>query len=155
MRGPRPLPTMLRLIRGDARPSRLRADTPKIGGIPELPPGAELSPAEKRVWDWLVSHVAVAGVHGTADGPMFMRVARLWCRAIEADDYISREGLVMRNPASGKPELHPYTRLSRDLWRSLGPALADIGASPIGRVRFAGPRNTGDLAGDADWHSID
>lgn len=107
------------------------------------------------MWDWLVKHVYVRGVHGTADGPAFARIARLWVRVNEADAKIAEHGLIMKNPTTTKPELQPYTRLSRDLWHQLGLALAEIGATPAGRVKLAGPRGAGFPGEPTSWDEID
>lgn len=107
------------------------------------------------MFDWLLAHVYMPGVHGTGDGPAFIRIARLWARANQADAKVEQFGMVMRNPRTAKPELQPYARLSRDLWHQLGIALADIGATPAGRVRVAGSRGAASTVAEADWESID
>lgn len=154
MPGRRPTATVLKLIRGESRPSRLRDDRPKVNALPVVPPGAVLSPDERAMWDHLMEHVVVPGVHGTGDGASFVKIARLWTRVNQADAKCAQHGLVMRSP-SGKPELQPYARLSRDLWHQLGLALAEVGATPGGRARIAGPRVQG-VPGEADsWDQIE
>lgn len=106
------------------------------------------------MWDYMMQHVYVPGVHGTGDGAAFVKVARLYVRANAADAKIAEHGLVMKNPETDKPELQPYARHSRDLWQQIGIALAEIGATPAGRVKLAGPR--GKPAGDPkSWNDID
>ena len=149
----RPSATILKLIRGDAHPERHKDDKPKIDGKPIIPPGAQLNADESAMFEWLIDHVCVPGIHGTGDGPAFCKIARLWVRVNAADARIEQHGLVMKNPKNNKPELQPYTRLSRDLWQQLGIALAEVGATPAGRVKIAGPR-TG--AGEpTSWDEIE
>lgn len=106
------------------------------------------------MWDWLMENVAVPGVHGSGDGGSFVKICKLWVRVNQADEKCQKLGLVMRAP-SGKPELQPYARLSRDLWQQLGIALAEVGATPAGRVKISGPRVSG-LAGEStSWDEID
>ena len=136
----RPTATILKLIRGDLHPERHKNDKPKIDARPALPPGLTLSEQEQTMFDWLLTHVYVPGIHGTGDGPAFAKIARLWVRVNEADAKVAQFGMVMKNPRTTKPELQPYARLSRDLWQQLGIALAEIGATPAGRVKLAGPR---------------
>ena len=136
----RPTATILKLIRGDPHVDRLKDDRPKIDARPMLPPGVILSPAEQTMFDWLLTHVYVPGIHGTGDGPAFAKISRLWVRVNEADAKVAQFGMVMKNPRTTKPELQPFARLSRDLWQQLGVALAEIGATPAGRVKLAGPR---------------
>jgi hypothetical protein len=141
------------MIRGEARPSRLKDDRPKIDAPPELPPGTVLSESERAMFDWLLRTVYVPGVHGASDGAAFVKVARLWPRLMEADAKIATHGMLMRDPRGNKVMLQPYTRLSRDLWRQLGIALAEIGATPAGRVKLAAPRSKQHAA--ADWDGIE
>ena len=151
----RPTATILKLIRGDQHTARLKDDKPKIEGLPVVPPGANLNADEVKMWDWLMTHVVVPGVHGTGDGAAFVKIARLWARVNAADAKIEKHGVVMKGPRNEKPELQPYTRLSRDLWQQLGIALGDVGATPGGRVKIAGPRG-GKLPGEpTSWDEID
>jgi hypothetical protein len=152
--GPRPQPTILRLIRGDHHTERQRNDKPKLAEPPEVPPDSNLTPAEHRQWDWLIKTVYLPGVHGASDGAAFLRVARLLARVNQVDAKIVEQGLLMKSPRTGKPELQPYTRLSRDLWQQLGVALNDLGMSPGARVRLASPRS-GAMAGPNGWDDID
>jgi hypothetical protein len=150
-----PQPTILKLIRGDLHPERLKNDKPKIDGKPQLPPGLDLTPDEQTNFNWLIEHVYVPGIHSTGDGPAFARIARMLVRAYEADAKIKQFGLVMRNPKNGKAETQPYFRISRDLWQQIGIALSEIGGTPAGRVKIAGPRTPGPGAGAPNWDEID
>lgn len=152
----RPTATILKLIRGDAHPERLKDDKPKIDERPALPPGLELTDEEKQMFEWLLTHVYMPGVHGTADGPAFARIARMWVRAQTVDAKVQNQGMVMKNPRTNKPELQPYARISRDLWAALGIALEQIGATPAGRVKLAGPRAGRGAAGEpTSWDDIE
>jgi len=146
--------TILKLIKGDHHSERHKDDAPKINDLPRVPPGVVLSDEERAMWDWLMEHVAMPGVHGTGDGGAFVKIVKLWVRVNEADRKCTQFGLVMKS-SKGKPELQPYARLSRDLWQQLGIAFAEIGATPAGRVKIAGPRG-GSMPGEAtSWDEID
>lgn len=151
----RPTATILKLIQGNTEHANTRHkdDKPKHDGPPQLPPGTVLSESERAIWDWLLEHVYVPGVHGTSDGASFVKVTRLYARVIVADQKIEQFGMVMKHPKTTKPELQPYTRLSRDLWHQLGVALEQIGATPAGRVKLAGPLNKQPDA--TSWDDID
>jgi hypothetical protein len=152
MSGPRPTASVLKMIRRDEHTSRIKDDKPKHASAPSLPPGVCLTVAERQMFDWLIDHVYVPGVHGTGDGAAFVKVARLWARVNEADEKIREAGLVTKTGAHGKPELGAFARLSRDLWQALGMALADIGATPSGRVRIAAARDPGH--GGDSWDAV-
>ncbi len=152
--GPRPQASILRLIRGDQHKERLKNDRPKIDSAPELPPGSELTASERAIWDWLLRTVYLPGCHGAADGGAFLRVARLLARVNEVDAKIHDQGLVMKSPRTGKPEIQPYARLSRDLWAQLNSAFDAIGMTPGARVRAAAPYPPSGAESDS-WDGID
>lgn len=149
--GTRPKPSLLRVIHGDKHTERLKNDKPKFAAPPEPPPGTILTEPEQQMWDWLIHHVYTPGVHASGDGGMFLKVCRLWARVMEADAKVVELGLTATNRL-GKLEVSAHTRLSRDLWQQLGVALAEIGATPSGRVKLAAPPDDGE---GASWSSID
>lgn len=153
--GRRPTATVLKLIRGDHHTERHRDDRPKINEPPELPPDVKLTDAEQRYWDYLLRTAYVPGVHGASDGAAFLRVVRLAARVNDCDAKIQQHGLLMRDPKTNRPSLLPYVKLSRDLSRQLGIALAEIGATPAGRVRIAGPRSKVPPGDAESWDQID
>jgi P27 family predicted phage terminase small subunit len=152
--GPRPKASILRLIQGSVHTERLKADRPKIAGPPEVPPGSALSPEEREIWNWLIRTVYLPGCHGASDGAAFLRVTRLLARANEVDAKIRAQGLVMKSPRTGKPEVQPYVRISRDVWMQLNSALDAIGMTPGARVRLSGPYAKGP-ADSGTWDDID
>jgi P27 family predicted phage terminase small subunit len=154
MRGRPNTPTILKLIRGTDRPGTLRDDVPQVDAPPRLPPGVILSPDERAMWDWLLENLYLPGVHGAGDGPIFVKCARLWCRALAADQKIEQHGAVMKG-AQGKPMAQPYVKISRDAWTALGTALVEIGGSPVSRVKLAAPRSALASGDAASWSEID
>jgi hypothetical protein len=152
--GPRPTATILKLIKGESKPYRLKDDHPKLDEPPELPPDVTLTEAEQRYRNYLMRTVYMPGIHGASDGPAFLRVVRMAVRMNDCDTKIQQHGLLMKDPKTGRPSLQPYARLSRDLSRQLGLALAEIGATPAGRVKLAGPRQA-EFASPEEWSEID
>jgi len=150
----RPTATILKLIQGDTHVARHRTDAPKINALPVLPPGCVLSTDEQAMWDYLMEHVVIPGVHGTGDGAAFAKIARAWANVNAVDAKVASQGMVMKSP-KGKPELNPNTRLSRDLWQQLGVALEQVGATPAGRVKIAGPRGAAPAGEATSWDEID
>jgi len=150
----RPTATILKLITGDQHKDRQRNDAPKIAAMPRIPPGTVFTSDEQEMWDWLLEHVAIPGVHGTGDGAAFVCAARLWARKNAVDKKLAEQGMVMKSP-KGKPELSPNARLSRDLQEQLRMALADIGGTPGGRFKINGPRGSSVPGEHTSWDEID
>jgi hypothetical protein len=71
--GRKPTPTLLKLISGggDHHRERLRDDKPKIDAPPCVPPTATLTEDEQQMWRWLLEHVYIPHVHGSADALLF------------------------------------------------------------------------------------
>jgi phage terminase small subunit len=150
--GPRPKPTLLRLIAGDQHRERLRADAPPDPQRrPELPPIVELSPAELRAWRWLLRNVYDPRLHDVADSALFVSAARLLVRCATADHELNESGLVMRNPRTNQPMPNPYVRISTIAHNQLRLLLAELGSSPSARYRCAPPRGVGRAS---DWDDI-
>lgn len=147
-------PTILKLIRGTAHGARLRDDRPQVNSPPRVPPGVTLSSSEHEMFAWLLENIYMPNIHGVGDGPIFVKVARLWCRANAADHKIAQFGMVMKGP-KGKPMAQPYVKISRDAWAALGAALVEIGGSPISRARMAAPRSVLAPGETASWDAID
>jgi hypothetical protein len=147
-------PTILKLIRGTAHGARLRDDRPQVNTPPRVPPGVTLSAPEQEMFAWLLENLYLPNVHGAGDGPIFVKVARLWCRAVAADQKIAQFGMVMRG-SQGKPMAQPYVKISRDAWAALGVALVEIGGSPISRGKLAAPRSALAPGDAASWDAID
>jgi P27 family predicted phage terminase small subunit len=144
----------LKLLVGERRASRLRDDRPKINELPRVPPGIQLAPDERAMWDYLMETIVVPGVHGAGDGGTFAMICKTWARYVQCCAKIEKFGLVMKSP-SGKPEVQPYARMARDLEAQLRLALADIGATPGGRARIAGPHSTVRPRDPTAWDEFD
>jgi phage terminase small subunit len=106
------------------------------------------------MFDWLLENIYMPNIHGVGDGPIFVKVARLWCRANAADQKIAQFGMVMKG-SKGKPTAQPYVKISRDAWAALGTALVEVGGSPISRARLAAPRTALAPGDAASWDEIE
>jgi phage terminase small subunit len=135
-------PTLLKLISGggDHRRERLRDDKPKIDAPPCVPPTATLTEDEQQMWRWLLEHVYIPHVHGSAEALLFTKICKLWTRANLVEQKLQEFGCVMKWPRDGRPMVQPYYRIARDCWWELGSALTEIGATPSDRVHIAARR---------------
>jgi P27 family predicted phage terminase small subunit len=77
-RGPAKLPTSLKLLRGESRPSRLNRDSPKPGGgKPTMPRG--MTPRAQTVWRRQLKAMGPTGVLTTVDADSL----RVYCEAVD------------------------------------------------------------------------
>lgn len=105
-RGPPPVPTQLKLLRGETRPSRLPVNEPKPSDELPAAPGW-LSPDALRVWDRTVTELGIMGMAHAADTDSLV----VYCTAVvnhaRAQQLLDAagplikgvEGNVVRNPA--------------------------------------------------------
>jgi hypothetical protein len=81
--GRKPTPTWLKLISGggDCHRERLRDDKPKTDA-PRACRQRRLSPrTSNRCGAWLLEHIYIPHVHGSADALLFTKTCKLWARA--------------------------------------------------------------------------
>jgi P27 family predicted phage terminase small subunit len=105
-RGPAPVPTRLKVLHGETRPSRLPANEPIPREAAPEPPGW-LSPDALRVWDRTVAELTAMGMAHAADTDSLV----VYCTAVvnhaRAQQLLDVagplikgvEGNVVRNPA--------------------------------------------------------
>ena len=99
-RGPAPLPTSIKLLHGETRPSRLNPDAPRpIARLP-IPP-ADMDPRAREVWDRQIESMAATGVLTPVDTDSL----RAYCEAVSRYEVAARllasSGPVVRGARSG------------------------------------------------------
>jgi hypothetical protein len=151
-------PVTLKLLNGSAytNPGRLRDDrkiTPP-GRLEEPPPHIELTPAERKIFDWYVKHGALANVHRPTDAGLLAALARCEALLEQNRKKIVEFGPMMRNPATGSPKIAPMFHIERKLVAEQRGLLGDLGMSLAGRLQHAPPFD-GRGGDSTSWDSID
>lgn len=142
-RGPKPKMSAYRALVAryacEAGPRNGGSDAPRVQGLPVLPPNVELNEVETVVWQHFLEHVFDPAAHGTSDGLAFLAAVDNAVDFIEARAMRRKLGMLQKLP-SGRiriaPWVHEKARASRDLRASL----AELGASPMGRVKTSSLR---------------
>lgn len=143
-RGPAPIPTALRILAGETRPSRINRDEPKpTPGHPRMP--VDMSAEGKRVWRRVMRDYGATGVLTPADAD----VLRCYCEAVVryagAARQIEQTGPLVRGARQGelvKNPLHQIVRENADLVRSFA---REMGLTPAARANLSG----------AERHAVD
>lgn len=92
-RGPKPLPTAVKIARGTFQPCRANQDEPKI--IPQRPPDPEgLDPEERMVYDRWADILLTIGVLSAADGAALRDLACADVRVTRARAEAKKHGMV-------------------------------------------------------------
>ena len=142
-RGPAPMPTKLRLLRGETRPSQINRHEPEpLPGGPVMPD--DVSPEAQAVWERVLREVGPTGVIRGADSDVFA----LYCEAVvryrQAEALLRQTGpLVVDRHHGGSPVKSPLHQIVRDNAVLVRALAGELGLTPAARV---GLRDAGDAA---------
>ncbi len=133
MKGPRPQPTSVKLLRGNPgkRPVNRREPMPPPA-VPRCP--SHLSPEAKREWRRLAKPLLSLGLLSHLDRAALALYCQAWGRWVEAERQLSKEGMIVRSPR-GYPIQSPYLAIANKAWQQVQQSLAEFGMSPSTRSR--------------------
>jgi len=130
-RGPAPLPTELKLLHGERRPSRLNRNAPKAKNVPVMPEG--MSAPAQAIWDRITRDYGHTGVLTSVDAAAL----RVFCEAVvryeHAAAMLEQSGPLVRGARRGdlvKNPLHQVVRDDADLIRAFA---RELGFTPSAR----------------------
>lgn len=135
-RGPASMPTRLKIIRGETRPSRVNYDEPMPTAL-HLQVPDDLSADAREIWVAVVQAVHHTGVLTSAD----VDTLRLYCEAVvryrSAEDMLVKTGPLIkgRNGEFVKNPLHQIVRDNALLMRALA---RELGLTPAARSGLRG-----------------
>ena len=141
-RGPAPLPTALKVLRGTARPGRINRHEPEPSpNAPALPD--DISDEARVVWERVLREFGHSGVIRAADTD----ILRLYCEAVARYDYAARllteTGPLIRGARGGELVKNPLHQIVRDNATLVRALAGDLGLTPSARTSL----RYGDAAG--------
>jgi P27 family predicted phage terminase small subunit len=132
--GRKPLPTQLKVVRGNPGRRPLNDREPQVA--PSLPkPPKELSASAKRLWKRVGEQLLTAGIVTELDGLALSALVQSYARWLEAQTMLAATGLLIRG-ADGQPALNPLLRLSKDAQAEYTRMLSEFGLTPSSRSRI-------------------
>lgn len=138
-RGPAPMPTPLKLLRGETRPSRVNFDEPKPGGAPRMPEG--MSAASKKIWRRIIRDYGRTGVVTAADSDVLRAYCDAIVRYVDADKVLQASGPLVRGH-SRELVRNPLHQIVRDNAVLLRGFARELGLTPSARSGVAGLAQT-------------
>jgi P27 family predicted phage terminase small subunit len=130
-RGPPPMPTELKLLHGERRPSRLNRNAPKAKNVPVMPEG--MSAPAQAIWNRLTADYAHTGVLTSVDADAL----QIYCEAVvryrHGAKMLEQSGPLVRGARRGdlvKNPLHQVVRDDADLVRAFA---RELGFTPSAR----------------------
>jgi P27 family predicted phage terminase small subunit len=139
LRGPKPLPTALKVARGTYRPDRAASNEPQATGRPTCP--SWLNADARKEFRRVVKMLTKMGVVGQIDGNALARYASTWVRWRQAVQTIEKSGteVAVFRDAEGRVKamnVSPLTNVARSLAEELGRLEQAFGMTPSARSRI-------------------
>ena len=132
MRGRKPTPTALKLLRGQtARNSALEPKPP--AGVPECPP--DLDDIAKRQWNSLAAVLSPMGCLTTADATSLKILCAALSRYDRATKAMASEGEVVEHDKQGRIR-NPWLQVLREAEATIDKISTKFGMTPMDRTRI-------------------
>jgi P27 family predicted phage terminase small subunit len=132
---PKPVPTALKLVRGNPGKRPLNANEPTPPALAEArQPPDWLSPAAQKHWPDIAGQLHEAGILTSIDVAALGLYCEAFARWRDANAQIVRFGTVVKSP-SGYPIQSPYLAIANKAHEQMTKLLAEFGMTPSSRSR--------------------
>jgi P27 family predicted phage terminase small subunit len=144
VKGRKPIPTALKVLRGNPGKRALPPEPTLPPASPSLPRELAGDPVARAEWKRLEPMLRDAKVLTDGDRAALIAVCQQWSRYVDASAHVRLEGLVQKAPESGYPMANPYLPIANKalalcvrLWVELG--LTPSARTRVGLVHDGGP----------------
>ena len=135
MKGRKPLPTQLKIVRGTDEKRHINPDEP-TPEMSDLAPPAELSPAALKEWERVRSLLVDAGVVSVLDTTALIAYCETYATWADAMSRLRRTGMILKNE-KGVLYRNPLIRVANDAQDRMVKLLAEFGMTPSSRTRVS------------------
>ena len=134
MAGRKPLPTNIKLLRGNPgkRPLNEREPEPKAK-LPRAP--EHLNDEAKREWRRMAHTLYDLGLLTEIDRAALAAYCVAWGRWVEAEKNLQKYGTVMMSPEKGWPVQSPYLSIANRAMEQMQKFMVEFGMTPSSRSR--------------------
>lgn len=133
MAGRKPIPTALKILRGNPGRRPLPKDEPQIpAGIPEAP--KHLTGKAKKEWHRIVPELHKAGLLTKVDGTALAAYCDCFAQWAEASRQLKKTGLLVKG-SLGEPVINPLWKISNAAMERMKQFLVEFGMTPSSRSR--------------------
>lgn len=143
--GRRPVPTKLKLLRGNPGHRALNDQEPEPGSrLPEPPD--HLAEEAKREWQRIGVILEEIGLVSELDRAALAAYCQAWSRWVDAEQALKTYGVVIKSP-SGFPMQSPFLAVANKALEQMRGFLIEFGMTPASRTRVhaAPPRRDNPL----------
>lgn len=131
--GRRPVPTALKLLRGNPGKRALNDAEPKPEPRLPKPPG-HLGPEARREWRRAGRLLMAMGLVSELDRSALAAYCQAWGRWVEAEEQLRKYGMVVKSP-SGFPIQSPFLAVANKAMDQMRGYLVEFGMTPASRTR--------------------
>lgn len=157
MSGRRPIPTALKILRGNPGKRRLHAgELRPQQGMPRCPD--HLLPEARAEWRRMSRQLCALGILTLIDRAALAMYCQAWARWVEAEAHVKKHGLVIRAPVTGFPIQNPFLAVSNKAQEQMRSLLIEFGMTPASRTRIdvtrAGSPSPEVLEAETEWEEL-
>jgi P27 family predicted phage terminase small subunit len=135
MAGRRPVPTALKVLRGNPGKRPLNRAEPKpTSGAPSCP--KELDQDARKEWRRIVREFEALGMVTSLDRALLAVHCAAWSRWLKSSQEIQKHGYLVKAP-SGYPIQNPYVAIQAAAEKTLRATGVEFGMSPASRSKVA------------------
>lgn len=134
MRGRRPQPTALKVLRGNPGRRPLNLNEPRPPPLVDLKPPDWLDTEAVQEWQRMAPKLQQLGLLTEIDIPALATYCQTWSRWKEADSQIQRYGMVIKGKG-GYPVISPFVAVANRAMAHMKSFLIEFGMTPSARAR--------------------
>lgn len=133
MRGRKPVPAALKVLRGNPGKRPINTEEAKPSrALPECPD--HLQGEARAEWDRMATELHSVGLLTTIDRAALAGYCQSWGRWVEAENEVRRLGSVVK-AKNGFPVLNPYLTIATSAMKQMRAFLVEFGMTPSSRSR--------------------
>jgi len=134
VRGRKPTPTHLRLLKGNPARRPLPEGEPQPDAVvPEKPDWLNAAAAEE--WDRIVPQLLALGLLTDLDRAVLVKYCQAWAAVVELEREIEENGWWVPTGEGGRRR-NPAAASLREAWERLQSAASEFGMTPVSRSRL-------------------
>lgn len=131
--GPKPIPTQLKVVRGNPGKRPLPENEPQLEAVKPNAPKT-LSQEAKKHWDVVVDQLADAKLMTVLDIDALAMYCEAYARWADANKQIQEYGPLIKSP-QGFPMQSPYLQIANKTFDQMKAMLVEFGMTPSSRTK--------------------
>jgi P27 family predicted phage terminase small subunit len=139
MRGRKPVPRALHVLRGLPSKQKLSADEPQPAPVDNLTPPPWLDPEAQAEWTRLAPVLQRLGVFMETDTAALTAYCEAWATWKGATQQIRKFGMVIKGKEA-VPIVSPYVKIAHNALLHMRALLTEFGMTPSSRARVHVPK---------------